>query len=48
MVVELSMCLSLDIEIQSWCPAGPVLSHGEKVKVFLQPWLATLLVTVSQ
>ena len=28
-----------DIEIPGWCPAGPVLPHGEKVP--LKPWLAT-------
>ena len=35
-----------DIEMLGWCPAGPVLPHGKKVP--LQPWLATLLVMVSQ
>ena len=35
-----------DFEILGWCPAGPVLPHGEKVP--LQPWLATLLVMVSR
>ena len=35
-----------DIEILGWCPAGPVLPHEEKVP--LKPWLATLLVMVSQ
>ena len=39
-------CLPRDFEILGWCPAGPVLSHGEKVP--LQPWFATLLVMVSQ
>ena len=34
-----------DIEILGWCPAGSVLHHGE---VSLWPWLATLLVMVSQ
>ena len=32
-----------DIEKLGWCPAGPVLTHGEMV-----PWLATLLLMVSQ
>ena len=35
-----------DFEILDWCPAGPVLPHGEKVPRW--PWLATLLVMVSQ
>ena len=35
-----------DIKILGWCPAGPVLHNGEKVP--LLPWLATLLVMVSQ
>ena len=35
-----------DIEILGWCPVGPVLPHGEKVP--LKPWLATLLVMLSQ
>ena len=35
-----------DFEILGWCPVGPVLPHGEKAP--LQPWLATLLVMVSQ
>ena len=33
-------------EILGWCPTGPVLPHWQKVP--LQPWLATLLVMVSQ
>ena len=33
-----------EFEILAWCPARPVLPHGEKVP--LQPWLATLLVMV--
>ena len=35
-----------DFEILGWCPAGPVLPHGEKVPLW--PWLATLLVMVSR
>ena len=35
-----------DFEILGWCPVGPVLPHGEKVPLY--PWLATLLVMVSQ
>ena len=35
-----------DFEILGWCPAGPVLFHGEKVPIW--PWLATLLVMVSR
>ena len=35
-----------DIKILGQCPAGPVLPHGEKV--LLRPWLATILVIVSQ
>ena len=35
-----------DFEILGWCPAEPVLPHGEKV--LLYPWLATLLVMVSK
>ena len=35
-----------DITLQGWCPAGSVLLHGEKVP--LKPWLATLLLMMSQ
>ena len=34
-----------DFEILGWCPAGPVLPHGE---VPLRPWLATVLVMASR
>ena len=44
--VTIKMPYPRDFEILGWCPAGPVLPHGEKVP--LQPWLATLLVMVSQ
>ena len=47
----LKLCLYMlpppqDFEILGWCPAGSVLPHGEKVPLY--PWLATLLVMVSQ
>ena len=39
----INISLPRDFEILGWCP---VLPHGEKVP--LQPWLATLLVMLSQ
>ena len=37
---------SRGFEILDWCPARPVLPHGEKVPLYL--WLATLLVMLSR
>ena len=42
----ISLIFPQDFEILGWCPAEPVLPHGEKV--LLYPWLATLLVMVSK
>ena len=38
--------ISRDVEILSWHTMVPALPHGEKVPLY--PWLATLLVMVSQ